>query len=140
MRVVRLSWAGVQISAGEATLVIDLLENTAPLRPLLGDPPSPILPAYESLYLALVTHLHPDHYDPSTLRSKLKPDAKVLCDRANVSKIAGDGFLAVAAGINEPISADPFTVTALPAVDGFEDQQISFLVEAGGVKTVSPPI
>ena len=38
------------------------------------------------------------------------------------------------ATLYEPISAGPFTVTALPAVDGLGDPQISFLVEAEDIK------
>src|SRR6202453_355192 len=128
MRIVRLSWAGVQIESERATLVIDLLEHTAPIRSFMGDPRLPIIVGPEVLDLALVTHLHPDHYDPDALRRKLRPDAKVICDPANASKIARDGFTVVGATLYEPISAGPFTVTALPAVDGLGDPQISFLV------------
>ena len=136
MRIVRLSWAGVQIESEGATLVIDLLEHTAPIRSFMGDPRLPIVFGPEVLDLALVTHLHPDHYDPDTLRRKLRPDAQVICDPANASKIARDGFTVVGATLYESISAGPFTVTALPAVDGLGDPQISFLVEAEDIKVM----
>jgi L-ascorbate metabolism protein UlaG (beta-lactamase superfamily) len=136
MRIVRLSWAGVQIESERATLVIDLLEHTAPIRSFMGDPRLPIIVGPEVLDLALVTHLHPDHYDPDALRRKLRPDAKVICDPANASKIARDGFTVVGATLYESISAGPFTVTALPAVDGLGDPQISFLVEAEDIKVM----
>jgi L-ascorbate metabolism protein UlaG (beta-lactamase superfamily) len=134
MRIVRLFWAGVQIESEGATLVIDLLEHTAPIRSLMGDPRLPIVFAPEVLDLALVTHLHPDHYDPDALRGKLRPDSKVLCDPANAPKIARDGLATMRAAPYEPISIGPFTVTALPAVDGLGDPQISFLVEAENIK------
>jgi len=134
MRIVRLSWAGVQIESEGATLVIDLLEHTAPVRSFMGDPRLPIVFGPEVLDLALVTHLHPDHYDPDALRRKLRPDAKVLCDPANAPKIASDGLAIMGLALYEPMSVGPFMVTALPAVDGLGDPQISFLVEAEKIK------
>ena len=136
MRIVRLFWAGVQIESQGATLVIDLLEQTAPIRTLMGDPRLPIVFGSEVLDFAFVTHLHPDHYDPDVLRRKLRPDAKVLCDPANTAKIARDGFTVMGAALYEPISVGPFTVTALPAADGLGDPQISFLVEAEDIKVM----
>jgi L-ascorbate metabolism protein UlaG (beta-lactamase superfamily) len=130
----RLFWAGVQIESEGATLVIDLLEHAAPIRSLMGDPRLPIVFGSESLEFELVIHLHPDHYDPNTLRRKLRSDAKVLCHPANASKIARDGFTVVGITLYEPISVGPFKVTALPAVDGLGDPQVSFLVEAEDTK------
>jgi hypothetical protein len=57
----------------------------------------PIVFGPEVLDLALVTRLHPDHYDPDALRRKLRPDAKVLCDAANAPKIARDGLASIRA-------------------------------------------
>lgn len=136
MRIVRLFWAGVQIESEGATLVIDLLEHTAPIHSLMGDSRLPIVFGPEVLDFALVTHLHPDHYDPDALRRKLRPDANVICDFANATKVARDGLTAVGAALYERIPVGPFIVTALPAVDGLGDPQISFLVEADGVKVM----
>ena len=85
-------WAGVEIESEGATLVIDLLEHTGPIRSFMGDPRLPIVFGSELLDFALVTHQHPDHYDPDALRRKLRPDAKVFCDPVNARKIARDGF------------------------------------------------
>jgi L-ascorbate metabolism protein UlaG (beta-lactamase superfamily) len=134
MRIVRLFWAGVEIESEGATLVIDLLEHTAPIRSFMGDQRLPMVFGSELLDFALVTHLHPDHYDPDALRRKLRPDAKVFCDPVNARKIARDGFPVTGATLYEPISVGPFTVTALPAVDGLGDPQVSFLVEFENIK------
>ncbi|HWX52965.1 MAG TPA: MBL fold metallo-hydrolase [Verrucomicrobiae bacterium] len=136
MKIVRLSWAGVQVTSGDATLVIDLLEETGPVVSFLGAPRTKIVPAEGPLDAALVTHLHPDHYDPATLRDRLKPQGKVFCDPANTGKILGDGLPAMGAELHQPISLGPFMITALPAVDGFGDPQISFRVEADGKSVV----
>ena len=57
MRIVRLFWAGVQIDFDGATIVIDLLEHTDPLRSMLGDPRLPPAFAHQPLDESLVTHL-----------------------------------------------------------------------------------
>jgi L-ascorbate metabolism protein UlaG (beta-lactamase superfamily) len=134
MRIVRLFWTGVQIESEGVTLVIDLLEHTAPLHPFLSTSRVPLAFAPDVLDAALVTHLHPDHYDPDSLRQKLRRHAKVICDPANAAKVVRDGLTCVGATLYEPLSVGPFAVTALPAVDGLGDPQISFLVEAEGIK------
>jgi hypothetical protein len=58
---------------------------------------------------------------------KLGLDAKVFCDSVNAPKIARDGLAIMRATPCEPIPVGPFTVTALPAVAGLCDPQISFL-------------
>jgi hypothetical protein len=132
MRIVRLFWAGVQLESEGTTLVFDLLEHTDPIRSLMGDPRLPIVFGSEFLDFALVTHLHPP------LRSRCPaaktPSAKVFCDPVNAPKIARDGFTVMGASLYQPISVGPFTVTALPAVDGLGDPQVSFLVEAEDIK------
>ncbi len=111
----------------------------APLEPL----PSPSRPADG----ALVTHLHGDHADPAALARALTPEAVVYRPAAGVGE-----FLDVAATLGaekafkehalrteelapwEERTVGPFTVTAVPAVDGFGDPQISWVVEADGVR------
>ena len=134
IRISRLSWAGVQISYGSSTIVIDLLENLEALRSLVGAPRGEAVPSADQLDAALVTHLHADHYDPLTLRRRLRSDADVLCHVANEATINGDGFHARAAVIDQPTQVGPFRVTALSAVDGLGDPQVSYMVEFDGLK------
>jgi L-ascorbate metabolism protein UlaG (beta-lactamase superfamily) len=136
LRIVRLSWAGVQITAEDTTLVIDPFENAAPLRSLVGDPIGEMVACPDELDAALITHLHLDHYDKLTLERRLKPGAPVLCHPANARAIAADGFLARAMVIDQQVKIGPFVVTALPAVDGLGDPQISFMVEFGQTKVL----
>jgi L-ascorbate metabolism protein UlaG (beta-lactamase superfamily) len=130
------AWAGVQITSEHSTLVIDLLENTAAVRSILGEPRSQIVPGPEVADIALVTHLHPDHYDADALKRTLRSQAPVFCDPANTTRIARDGFNAVSAAVYDTLSDSPFRITALPAVDGLGDPQVSFLIEADGVKVM----
>ena len=89
MRIVRLFWAGVQIESQGATLVIDLLEQTAPIRPFMGDPRLPIVFGSEVLDFALVTHLHPDHYDPDTLGVEITAVSRTLLSLASGQECRG---------------------------------------------------
>ncbi|MBC3840600.1 MBL fold metallo-hydrolase [Streptacidiphilus sp. 4-A2] len=60
----RLAWAGVEIRLGDTRLLIDPLENVAPLAPVMGPPHRPVDPVDTPPGThALITHLHPDHYD-----------------------------------------------------------------------------
>ncbi|MDQ8046686.1 MAG: MBL fold metallo-hydrolase, partial [Solirubrobacteraceae bacterium] len=97
----------------------------------------------------LVTHLHRDHADAGALVAALAPQAPVY----EPPKTTGDGVEIAgllqaeaeltACGLRrEPLApwdrreVGPFRVTALPAVDGLGDPQVSWLVEADGVRIV----
>jgi L-ascorbate metabolism protein UlaG (beta-lactamase superfamily) len=97
--------------------------------------------------LALVTHLHEDHTDAAAIAGALAPGGVLL----RPAPEAGE-FLEIAAlrtaedklnelGVPqrhvapwETVEAGPFTATAIPAVDGFGDPQVSWVVEADGVR------
>jgi L-ascorbate metabolism protein UlaG (beta-lactamase superfamily) len=147
MRVRRLGWAGIEIEAQGVTAVVDLLEDVGPLERFIGPPQAPLLaPAAQgSVTLALVTHLHSDHTDPAAVARALAPDGLLLRPEA----AAGEGLETAALAVAEhqlakmeipsrtvapwqTIEAGPFRATALPAVDGFGDPQVSWLVEADG--------
>jgi L-ascorbate metabolism protein UlaG (beta-lactamase superfamily) len=141
----RLGWAGLEIEAGGESIVVDLLQDMSSMEQFLGpartELPPPARPG--RALAALVTHLHADHADPDAIRAALAPGGAVL-------RPARDGgeFLEVAAtasqedglgdlparivGEWERCEIGPFAVTAVPAVDGFGDPQVSWVVEADG--------
>lgn len=97
----------------------------------------------------LVTHLHRDHADASALLAALS-DGRAVYEPVDYG---GDGSeqLAIAQADHELTTArlarkptapwtsttiGPFTVTALPAVDGTGDPQVSWLIEAGGKRVL----
>ncbi len=153
LRVRRLGWAGVEISHGTDHLVIDLFLDNSSLEPFTGPLHGELLPPTRpgEALAALVTHLHADHADPGAIAAALAPGAPVLGPpRAPADSGPLDGAALLAAehgfaerGIEpeevapwETRSVGPFTVTALPAVDGFGDPQVSWAVEAGGKRIV----
>jgi L-ascorbate metabolism protein UlaG (beta-lactamase superfamily) len=157
MRVRWLGWAGVEIEAQGANLVIDPLQDPAATFAALPEEmlrrvelPELVAPASRGSALAgLVTHLHRDHADASALAEALAPGAAVHEplwpggeDAANFSLAQANSELDGAELERRPMETwertetGPFTLTALPAVDGLGDPQISWLVEADGQRVL----
>jgi L-ascorbate metabolism protein UlaG (beta-lactamase superfamily) len=82
MKVRRLGWAGVEIEAEGATVVIDPLADPGATFAALGDRakevqlPEIVAPAAQGTAVAgLVSHLHRDHTDAPALAAALADDA-----------------------------------------------------------------
>ena len=155
MRLTWLGWAGVELEACDATVVIDPLEDAgavfAPLGERAAGTPLPqiVPPGAGRAVAGLVTHLHRDHADAKALAAALAPRAPVLEPPAgggdaleNLALAQAEAELA-AAGLHrvrvapwESTTAGPFTLTALPAADGVGDPQVAWLVEAGGTRVL----
>ena len=153
MEVRWLGWAGVEIEAGGAAAVIDPLADPAATFAALGEqalehvelPPVVAPRARGSAVAGLVSHLHRDHTDAGALAAALAPDASVYepawpggedvenlaLAQAN-AELERAGLRRSATQVWEGAQAGPFKITALPAVDGLGDPQISWLVEAEG--------
>lgn len=152
MRVRWLGWAGVEIEAGGASVVIDPLGDPAATFAAFGDAardvtlPTVVAPRVSGAAAAgLVTHLHRDHADAGALAAALAPGAPLVGpppagggDVENLGLAQATVELA-AAGLElravDPwasVEAGPFRLTALPAADGIGDPQVSWLVEADG--------
>jgi len=146
----------VELETGEEALVIDpLLDPLATFaalgdrakevqRPALAEPES-----RGSAVAGLVTHLHRDHTDAGALRATLAPDAEVFepawpagtaVDNAALAQASHEldqaGLRRRTVAVWEPAEVGPFNVTALPAVDGLGDPQVSWLVEADGARVL----
>jgi L-ascorbate metabolism protein UlaG (beta-lactamase superfamily) len=153
MRIRWLGWAGVEIEAEGAALVIDPLADSAATFAALGEDaltrvelPAVVSPEARGTAVAgLVTHLHRDHTDAGALAEALAPDAAVhepawpagedvenlALAQAN-AELERAGLPRRSSKTWESSVAGPFTITALPAVDGLGDPQVSWLVEADG--------
>ena len=155
MRLTWLGWAGAELEAGGATVVVDPLDDPGAVFSPLGEQaagtplPQVVAPRAGGAVAGLVTHLHRDHADARALAAALAPGAHVLeppagggGDLENLALAQADHELA-AAGLPrrrvapwESVTAGPFTLTALPAADGVGDPQVSWLVEAGGARVL----
>jgi L-ascorbate metabolism protein UlaG (beta-lactamase superfamily) len=155
MRVRRLGWAGVEIEAEGTSLVIDPLQDPAATFAALGDRarevqlPELAQPRPGSALAGLVSHLHRDHTDAGALAAALVPDAAVhepawpggeeaenlALVQANL-ELDAEGLERRRFEIWQAQEVGPFRVTALPAVDGLGDPQVSWLVEAEGQRVL----
>jgi len=150
MRVRRLGWAGLEIEVDGETAVLDPLQDTAPLRSFIGDAREPLLAPRPGARVALVTHLHSDHTDPAAIAAALGPEGVLLRPEPAQgeglevigTKRAEDGLaeLGVPARVVAPwetVTDGPFALTAVPAVDGFGDPQIGWVIGGGGRRIVA---
>lgn len=131
VRIQRLAWAGIRVQLPQATLFIDPLINPDAWGTALEDPLIPVDDAVGDTYL-LVTHAHPDHFDP-------KAAAQALGGGGVLAHPAGTNPLPIPSGartrpsaIWEPQLLGDFTATPVPASDGYGDPQVSWVVSAGG--------
>jgi L-ascorbate metabolism protein UlaG (beta-lactamase superfamily) len=155
VRVRWLGWAGVEVEVNGATIVIDPLQDPGAVFAALGDRavgaplPRVVPPRAGAAVAGLLTHLHRDHADAAALSMALAPGAPVLEPEQGGGSGLEELGLAQAehelegAGLDrrrvapwESAVAGPFRVTALPAVDGTGDPQVSWLVEADGVRVL----
>ncbi len=146
MRVRYLGWAGIEIEAGGETVIVDAVQGFGVHSPFMGEPRGPLLaPGVGSSRAALLTHLHLDHADAATISAALAEDGVVLRPRAATGEMLETAGTAPAEeGLAELglecVTMDPwesrelgaFTVTAVPASDGFGDPQVSWVIEADG--------
>jgi L-ascorbate metabolism protein UlaG (beta-lactamase superfamily) len=108
-----------------------------------------IVPAQPGAIAGLLTHLHRDHADAAALVAALGAGAIVYEpvdyggeNRERLAVIQADQELTAAGLARQPAavwssaSAGSFKLTALPAVDGTGDPQISWLVEADGKRVL----
>jgi L-ascorbate metabolism protein UlaG (beta-lactamase superfamily) len=154
MRVRWLGWAGVEVESDGESVVVDPLDDAAAVFGWLGERAAGIrlpevIAGRPGAIAGLVTHLHRDHADAAALRAALTPGGPVYepedldgngLERAAVAQadqeLAAAGLARCPTAPWTSTAVGPFTLTALPAVDGTGDPQVSWLIEADGVRVL----
>jgi L-ascorbate metabolism protein UlaG (beta-lactamase superfamily) len=154
MRIRWLGWAGVEVEEQDERVVIDPLGDPAAVFAWLGERAAGIalpevIPPRPGAVAGLVTHLHRDHAyaGGADRRAPRRRDAARTAGvwGAGIEQLAiaqADHELAAAGLTRQPtppwtsVTAGPFTFTAVPAVDGTGDPQVSWLIEAGGTRVL----
>ncbi|MBK1896157.1 MBL fold metallo-hydrolase [Chryseobacterium paridis] len=148
VRIRRLGWAGVEIECAGETLLIDYVLDISPLA-VIHNPeehfPASSQPSAASV--ALLTHLHSDHADAKALSVALRKDAPVFrptAARGNDAdmvltthtemELKKYGLKTEIIGEWEERKIGPFRIFSAPAVDGFGDPQLSWIIECGGLR------
>jgi L-ascorbate metabolism protein UlaG (beta-lactamase superfamily) len=147
MHIRRLGWAGIEVLAQGQSLVVDYVKESAPLltRALPAGSLVPML--HTPAVAALVTHLHADHTDVAAIESAVGASGVVLRPSPFVGSPAEAVWTAQQERDLDASSLDvrvvsewdrvqlgPFTITAVPAVDGLGDPQVNWVIEADGVR------
>jgi hypothetical protein len=96
----RLSWAGIQVTVGAASLFIDPIGTT--VANSLGQPDIPLLARTPSRH-ALLTHAHTDHYDPVALQAILGEQGHVICHQSIAGLVAQSGLHIQGVQLYEPV-------------------------------------
>ena len=146
-----LGWAGIELEHDGETLVIDPLADPGGTFAGFGaaadgvELPT-VVPASGGAVAGLVSHLHRDHADAGALAAALSPGAAVHhpppAEEGNLALAQAEHELAAAelprraVETWESVTTGPFTCTAMPAVDGLGDPQVSWLVEAGDTRVL----
>jgi L-ascorbate metabolism protein UlaG (beta-lactamase superfamily) len=133
LRAQRLGWAGVRLQLGQANVYIDPLENHAVWGEALRKPLVPIEAPGEARFV-LVTHRHPDHCDSKAIARLVGADGALVS--ATGTCTVSPGIRLISAAVYEPQLLGEFTATAVPAADGYGDQQVSWIVSAGGRRII----
>lgn len=149
MRIRRLGWSGIEIEQDGDTLLIDYIVDTSQL--LLRDASQPFPRASEpaSAIAGILTHLHADHADPVALAAALLEGAPVFRPEPAAGSRADLELTAYAEATFGKVALDvqivgawtsrqvgPFSLCAVPAVDGFGDPQLSWVVESRGKRII----
>jgi L-ascorbate metabolism protein UlaG (beta-lactamase superfamily) len=150
MRCRWLGWAGVEVEHGDVRIVIDLLGDPAALYAMLGNAAAavtlpPLVDPSGPAAAALVSHLHRDHTDAPAIARTLADGAPVFAPagpkddagvRQAVTELAAEGLELRELAAGDRVEVGPFTITALPAVDGTGLPQVSWAVAADGHRIV----
>jgi L-ascorbate metabolism protein UlaG (beta-lactamase superfamily) len=132
MQVRRLSWAGIEITSGDHSILIDPMETPAPVEAVMGKPRWELVPVPGNRNAALITHNHPDHYDPSSLKRAVGTNGSVFCPGEIVAELKRDGIGARGVDLWETVRlGKTLSITAVPAVDWIGDAQVSWVVDDG---------
>lgn len=147
MKIRRLGWNGLEVTAQGKSLVIDYVQDSSAFLRANWRGGTPVPPLRTPAVAALVTHLHEDHTDVAAIESAVGPDGIVLRPKPFAGSAAEVVFTAkqegdlAASGLHvrtvsewEQNELGPFTVTAVPAIDGLGDPQVNWVVEAEGAR------
>ncbi|MCG8413441.1 MAG: MBL fold metallo-hydrolase [Pseudomonadales bacterium] len=126
----KLTWAGVKLVHEDTTVFIDAVGTDI----WDGNAPGGLVPltAETGRSYALITHAHNDHFDFAGLKEVLGERGYVIVHEDEATYVASRGLRVVPAKMWVPVARGGFLFTAVPAVDGFGDSQVSWVVSVDG--------
>lgn len=132
MKIQRLAWAGIKIELDGTTLFVDAT-SYAEYKDMK-------LNAETDARHALITHHHPDHYDPTALKTIFDKRSRLYCYEDTLQWIDTRDLRTHPIKLHRPIDVSRWTgelvAIPVPAVDGFGHPQVSWIVQGGGKKII----
>jgi len=131
MKIQKLNWAGIKIELDEVTLFVDATSYEAQKDMKL---------TAETTYRhALITHHHPDHFDPAALQTVFDKRSRLYCGEESMSFLDQRELRVHGKKLHQPVDVSLWTsdlvAIPVPAVDGFGHPQVSWVIRGGG-KTI----
>ncbi len=131
----RLGWAGVRLQLGETNIWIDPLSDPKVWGDSLIDMLAPIERAGSDRFV-LVTHRHPDHFDPAAAQRVLGTDGLFVTAEPVGALSLPAGVRSRVVPLYEPVLLGDLTAVAVPGADGYGDPQVSWIVSGGGRRVI----
>ncbi|UJF33978.1 MBL fold metallo-hydrolase [Paenibacillus hexagrammi] len=132
MKVTKLPWAGIKVETDDTTLVIDPLYHF-PTK--FGQPHEPFFPLNEfgDVDAVLVTHHHPDHFDPEAIAQAYGTEIPVYMSSESM-RFIGPTSLKQLHGVTlgQRLLVGSAEITPAFSMDGFGDPQVSWIVKGSG--------
>jgi len=129
----RLPWAGIQLTTGNATLLIDAIAGAR--SPIAADKDIAIDTTATQRF-ALASHHHGDHYDRDALLAALGDRGLLVLQRAVADWADARGLRVQLVEHYQPVmlprSSAAFVAFAVPAADGFGHPQVSWVIDVAG--------
>lgn len=136
MNIKKLPWAGIRIEMEKLSIVIDPLYH---FPEKLGKPQEPLYPlsSFGPAAAVLITHQHPDHFDPQAIIDAYGSEIPVFVPR-EIAAVAVQSGLKHVTGVDvgEACTVGDFTIIAAPSADGSGDPQISWIVRGEGKQII----
>ena len=131
----RLGWAGVRLQLGETNLWIDPLSDAKVWGDALIDTLTPLERAGSDRFV-LVTHRHPDHFDPAAVQRVLGTEGLLITAEPVGALPLPAGVRSRVVPLYEPVLLGDLTAVAVPGADGYGDPQVSWIVSGGGRRVI----
>ncbi|WP_442598761.1 MBL fold metallo-hydrolase [Neobacillus sp. D3-1R] len=139
MFIQKLSWAGIKVSLGTTSILIDPIENPKKFFQLGGNPKENLIKFSDLGEIAaiLITHLHDDHFDPESIIETFGTDIPVYVSYDSVKEVKKSKLTnVIGVGIGESLNIEELQITATWSMDGFGSEQVAWIVEGGTQKII----
>lgn len=140
----KLNWAGIYISLGETVILVDPIGSTPknqdkPFAARLGEAHEKFmkleeLPTPSAIF---VTHIHPDHFDPNSIKEAFGDEVPVFIPEESVKGIGNTGLKNIkGVSIGHTTKIGAITVTSTYSHDGYGTPQVAWVIQGDGKKII----